>query len=256
MAHQLSTSWRLLALWLGLVTLNTHAETTRSLEADTSRQIKVESEEWANATEADGHGLYWDILRAVFEPKGFEIHTNTSTYKRSVGLLQTGEVDIMVGAYSNEVAGGLYPRWHFDADDVVALTRADNPSRWNGEENLRDKHIAYVRGYALRDYLNVPVIQHEYYQRAQIFELIDDQKVDYYVDARADILAAMKSLNLDPANYKINTVKPLKLYFVFTDSQKGETLKTIFDQRFATLLEDGTVQQLHQKWHWPVNAFN
>jgi len=35
--------------------------------------IRVSSEQWDHATHRDGSGLYWDIIRAVYEPAGIEV---------------------------------------------------------------------------------------------------------------------------------------------------------------------------------------
>jgi len=61
--------------------------------------IKVYSEAWIDSTNKDGTGYYWDILREVFEQSGSTLSINTTTYKRSVGMVQTGEADLMVGAF-------------------------------------------------------------------------------------------------------------------------------------------------------------
>jgi polar amino acid transport system substrate-binding protein len=43
-----------------------------ALAGNSPTEIILASEEWANATNRDGTGLYWDIFRAVYEPVGIK----------------------------------------------------------------------------------------------------------------------------------------------------------------------------------------
>lgn len=229
-----------------LISLNTAAN---------EKTILAESEAWANATERDGKGLYWDILRMVYEPEGMTVQPNTSTYKRSVGLLQDGRIDIMVGAYRNEIANVLYADSHFDADRVVAVMLNKNASRWEGESSLKDKHVAYIKGYELTDYLSVEFYKHEYYDRDQIFSLLNEGKMDYFLDAEADIKDVFAENRWKASDYHLALVKTLNLYFTFPQTERGEKLKQIFDRRFPDLIKDGQLKQAYEKWNWEYFPF-
>ncbi len=214
--------------------------------------IKVQSEAWTNATESDGRGLYWDILREVYEVDGVSVHTQTSTYKRSVGLVQDGLIDIMVGAYADEVKNVVYPKHHFDLDSVAALSLASATSsaEWTGLSSLTNKHVAYMRGYELEKYLDEDFYRHEYYSRDKIFQLIHDGKMDYFIDAEADIRFALQDRGLKEKHYQIQPLKQLKLYFVFSPTEKGAMLAQQFDQRFAKMINNGRLKALYEKHQW------
>ncbi len=92
-------------------------------------KIRAASEEWADYTQADGQGMGWDILRAVFEPEGVKLEIRSVPYTRSIGLVQRGEVDAQVGAYRDETEGLLYPHWHYDVDHIYALGLASSRHR-------------------------------------------------------------------------------------------------------------------------------
>src|SRR5207253_210360 len=116
----------------------------------TPAQIRLASEEWSDYTAADGHGLAWDVLRAVFEPAAVTLQIRTVPYTRSVGLVQRGEVDAWVGSYRDEVGGVLYPRWHYDYDHIYALGLASSPAPTVA--TLGNSRLLWVRGYQYQKY--------------------------------------------------------------------------------------------------------
>ena len=226
-----------------------------SQASDNTRPLHVESEAWENATEADGSGLYWDILRAVYEPEGYRIQHHTSTYMRSSGLIRSQQIDIMVGAYAGELQGVTYPRWHFDEDRVMALALKRHAQPWQGETSLANKHVAYIKGYKIKDYLQTDFETHEFYDRQQVFDLLHQGKLDFFLDAQAEIEVELARDNIQATDYVIHPLKRLKLYFVFTDNPHGQQLSELFDQRFAALLKSGQIKQLFQKWNWDEYPF-
>ena len=212
--------------------------------------IKVQSEELINATGSNGKGYYWDILREVYKTSNSTLEMNTSTYKRAAGLIQKKEIHIMVGAYKDEIPDVIYPSWSFDSEVVSALYIKGTIGSWQGEDSLRDKHVSWIRGYQLQNYIPKTYFAHEPYNREKVFELLASKEIDIFLDAEMDIKLEMDKQNVDPASYEISTVKELKLYFVFSNNDAGELLKEVFDKRFAELIENGRIQQLADKWDW------
>ena len=221
---------------------------------ETPNTITIEAEAWPRASEADGSGMYWDLVRKIYEPEGVKVKIGTSTYTRSIGLMKTGEVDAMLGAYADEIKGALYSKNHFDADVVAALFKKDLVT-WKGESSLKDKHIASIKGYQISDYISVPFKVHEYRDREEIIKLLNDEKVDFFVDAQMDIQEELKKAYVPKNTFKVETVKQLNVYIVFSDNDRGKYLRDMFDRRFRILLSEGEIKRIYEKWNWPVYPF-
>jgi polar amino acid transport system substrate-binding protein len=205
------------------------------------------SEEWTDYTNADGTGLAWDLLRKVYEPAGYKVSTRTEPYIRSVGLVQRGEADLWVGSYKDETRS-LYPRWNFDIDQVYALGLASRPSP---DVNLLGQYkLAWVRGYQYQRYLPNIKRYTEVQRRSGILSMLDLGRADYYIDALDEIQALLRNTSNKSA-YKVTPVIELPLYLGFADSQKGQQLRTIFDQRMDELVPSGQLRELYAKWHQP-----
>ena len=84
-------------------------------------EIILASEEWINATNRDGTGLYWDIFRAIYEPMGIKTKIIFRSYKGSVGLVKNNQADAAVGIYPYEIQGTLFSKFPFVKDYVLAL---------------------------------------------------------------------------------------------------------------------------------------
>ena len=210
--------------------------------------IHLASEDWEEYTAADGHGLGWDVLRAVFEPAGVKLDIRTEPYTRAVGLAQRGEVDACVGAYRDETSDLLYPHWNFDTDHIYALGLASNPPPTL--DTLGSYRLAWVRGYKYQDYL--PNVQrfNEVVRRTGILSMLTHNRADYYIDALTEIDYLVARAR-DPAQFRRTHIAELPLYLCFADNPKARTLMALFDQRMAVLVKSGELKPIFAKWKQP-----
>ena len=212
-------------------------------------QVRVVAEVWPGFTNADGSGISWDILRMVFEPAGVKLQSFSEPYTRSIGLVQRGEADAWVGSYRNEIKQGVvYPRWHYDFDQIVALglSRVPVPSM----DNLSTFRLAWVRGYEYQQYLPNLHRYREVIRRGGILGMLDQGRVDFYLDA-VDEVADILDTASDPAQYRVTPLTTLNLYLGFTDSERGRALAELFDQRMGELVENGSLRPIFQRWQQP-----
>lgn len=211
-------------------------------------EIHLASDLWPEHTEADGSGLGWEILRRVFEPEGIQLKIHIVPYTRSIGLVQRGEADAWVGSYNNEVPGTLYPRWHYDADQVSALSLNSTPVP--SLDTLGGYRLAWIRGYDYQDYL--PNLQHytEIQRRSGILSMLELGHVDFYIDARTEVDDVLDDA-IDRSRYRVTPLMRLPLYLGFADTPRGRRLAGIFDQRMAALVASGELRPLFKRWNQP-----
>jgi len=216
-------------------------------------EIVFASEQWQNATNADGSGLYWDIFRAVYEPAGIKVSFVIRSYAGAVKMVQMNKADALVGSYKDEVEGALFPEQHYDTDVVTALFKKGSVSQWQGEQSLAGKKCSWIKGYAYDEYLSVPVVKNEFDERKDALRILDMSRVDFYLDAQVDMEDALQQGYIDPQKYDMQTVLKLNLYLAFANTPKGTKLKEIFDERFPILLQSGEIKKLFDKWQFNYN---
>ncbi len=223
------------------------------VQADESKKINVASEEWKDAAERDGTGLYWDILRAVFEPEGFSIVPRMSSYDGSVRMVEQKAIDAMVGAYEDEIENAIYPKNYFGVDIVQAVYRKGVIDKWNGLESIKGKRVAWIKGYSYDEYLDEELIKTLKIKRLTskkgLYNGLNGSKLDCFLDAKGDIIDFFKAHPAyNEADYIRNTLLELKLFFVFTNNDRGKQLAQIFDKNFDELLKKGEIKKLYNKY--------
>jgi ABC-type amino acid transport substrate-binding protein len=214
----------------------------------TPSQIHLASEEWNDYTAADGHGLAWDVLRAVFEPAGVMLQLRTVPYTRSVGLVQRGEADAWVGSYRKEVGGVLYPRWHYDKDHIYALGLASNPAPTLA--TLGGYRLAWVRGYQYQNYLPNIHSFNEVQRRTGILPMLLHGRADYYIDALTEIDFVLREAP-NPALFRRTHLAELSVFLGFANTPRSRALLALFDQRMELLVKSGELRPIFERWKQP-----
>ncbi len=210
--------------------------------------VQVVTEAWDDCTNKDGTGLYFDILRAVYEPKGYKLKFTITPYTTSVKKVQDKTADIVVGPYAGEVEGVIYPKWHFSADDVTALILKDQEAGWKGEKGLAGKKVAWIRGYEFDQYLDVKMASTLVDKRENAVNLLMKKRIDVFLDNQYDIAATLEEMKLDPEKFSTRLVKYLDLYMCFARNAKGKELAAIWDSSFEKLVRQGRIKSLFEKW--------
>jgi polar amino acid transport system substrate-binding protein len=213
-------------------------------------EIIMASEEWTNATNRDGTGLYWDIFRAVYEPVGIKTKFIIQSFDGSVILVKKHRVDAAVGIYPEMIQGALFSQYPFVKDYVLVLFQKNRVRQWNGQKTLQDKKVAWIKGYAFDKYLEVPVVKEEFYRRENVLRRLDQNQIDFFMDTRNDMESVLNQGIIEVSLYTVETVLELDRYLVFAENTKGKKLKKIFDHRFPRLVQSGEIEKLFAKWNW------
>lgn len=210
--------------------------------------IVLVSEQWNGYTETDGSGLGWDLMREIFEPAGIKVALRTEPYTRAVGLVQRGEADAWVGAYEHEVEGTLYPKWHYDTDEIYALGLASNPVP--ALKTLGSYRLAWVRGYEYQHYLPNVVHFNEVARRDHILPMLDHARADLYIDARPEVDFILGQAS-EPQRFRTTYLMSIPLFLSFADNARGRFLRDVFDQRMAQLVHSGKLRPIFARWKQP-----
>jgi polar amino acid transport system substrate-binding protein len=213
-------------------------------------EIIFASEERSNATNRDGTGLYWDIFRAVYSSMGIKTKIIIQSYNGSVSLVKQQKADAAVGIYPDSIRGAVFSRYPFVKDYVLVLFKKDKFRQWDGQQTLKNKRVAWMKGYAYDEYLEVPVIKKEFYTREGILRRLDRDQIDFFMDTRNDVESVLNKGIIDVTRCTVETVLELERYLVFANNDRGKELKKIFDFRFPYLVKTGEIERLYDKWNW------
>jgi len=202
-------------------------------------EVKFISGTWADFTNADGSGIYWNIIDNVFDDN-FDITKTTSIWARAVRAFEQQQVDVLVGAYRKEVLSDvIYSSFHIDYEyPLYAFAR--------NKETLQRFKKQDTSITACLDSGSSLIKHIEFLSKDKIIEtslaqcevLIKSNKVDIIIEY--DYNLGQKVLTLPKALLIENS----PLFLVFHDSPKGHFLKSYFDKNIVKLARENILKNI------------
>lgn len=222
--------------------------------AEEVTDIDLVCAEWPGYTNSDGTGVYWEIIKRVYQPIGIDVHTQTVPWKRAQYSVKNGKKDAYVGDYfdpSKDRKEFLYPKEHLSIEEPVVVVFSNRHTlEWKakGKSMLTGMRVAWVRGYGFEDNLldGIALEHKDVNHPAQAILLLKKGRVDAVVDYRSNIMDALAD---DADSYTLSLLeKGQKLYLVFANTQKSVYLAALFDRRIREMRASGDVSEIYKQY--------
>ncbi|NOI77204.1 transporter substrate-binding domain-containing protein [Vibrio coralliilyticus] len=216
--------------------------------ASDSKRIKIVSQEWLGYTNSDGTGLYWDIVKAVFQPLNVPLTLEVLPWKRAKHLVRKQEASAYLGDYFYPNADAfLYPQWHLSVEEDVIVVFARGSLDWEEQQlsSLVNKKVAWVRGYGFeKGFLkDIPLELVEVDSAEQGMKLLKKGRVSALIDYPSS-MASSELLATDAFVTEV-AKKGEKLYVVFSNTESSNTLIEMFDTHMPQLIKSGELKQIY-----------
>ena len=214
------------------------------LAKDVSQTIKVASFEWPNKTQADGGGAYLDLLRAVYEPHGYQIQPVIMPIREIHLALLAGEVDIMLADWaqkhlSDDEWGDVSlihtPYYPIDTEYVVALFPVGTSESYEDTLKRKSSQIAWVQGYGYEHYLDL--LGHSFSEvpdNVTGLKLLMNSKLDVFIDDLDDVRISLRDMGLDQTSITREIIYIRNLYPVF--HRDNSKIIQLYDQEVAKMI--------------------
>jgi polar amino acid transport system substrate-binding protein len=213
--------------------------------------LVVATPAWPGLANPDGTGLYFDLLREVYRPRGFRVVHRIVPWKRAKKMLLHHRADLVPAAYLTPGRKQwLYPRYPLDVDQVLAVRRA-NGAPWRGQESLRDRKVVWPTGYNFQNYLDVPVAWSEIASPEQGWAMVAKGRADYYLDIAAEIQPFLQGARPRPVGLAAAPVAQVRTYLRLAAGPRSRRLAAIYDRAFPRLKGSGRLRELFDKWGVP-----
>ncbi len=210
-----------------------------------AKEIIIASESWAGATNRDGTGLYWDVVRKVYEPLGYTIVTKHGSYAQTADMVRLGQADIFLGSYLDQKEFALYPKYYFDEDVNIAIFRKDIIEKWKGKQSLKGLRTGWIRGYDYDKYLGIDVNKEEVSSRPNGLKLLKSERLDVFIDDRENVEPYLSKAEIESDEYAKKVILELKIYPAFVKSKFGEKLREEWDKQMKVLIETEEFKELY-----------
>lgn len=206
------------------------------------------SEHFQDATNPDGSGLYWELIRKVYGEDSIKLDYELVPYQRAVMATRNKRADFWVASYQNEQEFAIYPRYAFDVDDVSALYQKNRLDGKLNIQSLTQNRVAWIRGYAYDKYLHVPMQKILINKRESVPKMLQSGRIDFFLDDQSEMEIAFSRQQLESAKLTHSPLFQLKLYLAFQNSERGKKLAEIWDRNFLKLHQDGRLKKLYDRY--------
>ena len=221
--------------------------------------IRLITSEWPGYTNADGTGLYFDVLKAVYEPEGIQMTFELVPWKRAQALVKK-TADAIVGETMLPDEDYLYPQWPIDVEEVTVMFKKRAGVEWKGEFSLEKKTVSWIRGYDFQMYIqaNMNILEVDNLQSGLL--MLEAGRIDFLIDYEDLIAEEVESIrktvnpDFDLEQYQMEPLRlGAKVYVAFVNSARGKRLVEIFDRRMKQLYESGVLDAMYKnftQWHY------
>ncbi len=221
--------------------------------ASNVKEIFVVSENWENLSNKDESGLYFDIVRKVYEPVGIDVKIKIYPYNRSSMMVEKKKADMWLASFLDEEDYAIYPKYHFDQDVVTAMFKKSKFPNFNGLQSLKNKNVCWIRGYSYDQYIDIPMKKHERNDRKSILMSLDSDRFDIFLDDEEDMKVEINKIKFNLSTYNLVHILNLKLYPAFRNDEKGQILREIWDREIKKYIEDGSLKKLFTNYKYEKN---
>lgn len=208
---------------------------------------------WQGFTSADGQGLYHDLLRAIYEPRGKTVRHLEVPAKRGRVMVREGTVDIYT-CLPHAGSGLQLATEPMYEGEFHAIFRKSAFPHWDGATSMSNKRVAWRLGYYSALDFSVPVQPSETYSGVEALERVVRGGADFYVDDLNLIRESMQALPLalDQSEFRVESVGFRQYFPAFSDTPRGRELREIFEHGMRSLASQGRLAPIYEKWNLPM----
>ena len=235
-----------------------HASTNcDNINYNNVEKINIVSPELEGGANNDGSGIYFELIKLIYNPVGIIVKTSTAPFNRVNMLLTKNKIDASISFYSSEVASanGLNyyktPKRPINTERLTAIFK-NNSSKWIFPDSLAGKRVAWMDGYNFDKGIPVDYEYQRISDQLQGLKLLQRGRIDYYLDNEYDIKRTIKKYNFDEKQYTMQLILENQLFVAFSKKPKSNQIMDLFDCRMDELRESGELEKLYYKWDIPM----
>ena len=212
------------------------------------QQILMICDNWEGTCNKNGTGVYFDIIRAVYEPLGIKINYQIAPFKRGLKMIENNEADTLASAFKTPEREALYtyPKIRF-MNEYTVLLKLKNMSP--EDTNSPYSKLCMLRGFDYKSLIQPNTTIIEVDKTVQGIKMVLAKRCDAFMNAFYNSYMAIYQLKLE--DYKVDltqfemqhlTTEPI--YLIFPKTAKGKQLAALYDDRLPVIYKQGTISRI------------
>lgn len=227
----------------------------RAEEAPGRQVIHIATPEWEGQTNADGTGLFFDIVKHVFEPENITIDYRFVPWSRAQKLVSSAQADAMLCVWEEHAReeGQLIPEYPMYVEYTATLMPCEAAASFKGIESLNSLRALWLRGYDYHLFSFLKPIRfslwHEVDTPEEAWPLLDAGRYDVYIDALIDIEHYLEHTPALKNRFCMKLLWGENAYMAFSPTDKSRKLISIYNTRIKELYNSGELKTIYDNWH-------
>ncbi len=217
------------------------------------KAIRIATPSWEGQTNRDGTGLFFEIVRKVYEPAGIKMEHKIVPWKRAEKMVISSRADAMLCVASQNIGNQLAPKYPMYVDYTACVFKKNEIKEWKGLETLNGKTTVWLRGYDFHKNPHMKEVKLKKWYEIdgcdQAWSMMGKTRADVYIDAFVVIQSYTKANKIDMSSYQMETLWGENMYMAFANSERSKKLIEVYDKRIIELLRSGELKRLFEKWN-------
>jgi len=214
-----------------------------------TKEINLVGEYIPGATNSDGTGFQFELVKAIFEPLGYQVNINVYPYKRALIRVEAGQDDMMVGMIKQQNMSLAFSQVPHEADKILAIFIKKNNETWQGVKSLKNKKLvmlsSIIENVKKNPYVNKNQMI-EVSKPAQALKMLRHNRADFIIMTESEY--NLNYTAISPLSLSSKPIGYLEIYAAFTDSVKAKKIKTIWDDHFLPYFNSKAAKAMYKRW--------
>lgn len=220
-------------------------------------KIEIITPQWEGQTNEDGTGLFFEIIRRVYDPMGIKVVYRFAPWKRCQTTVTSKDADAMLCVWQIDAQreNQIIPHYPMYVEVTAVIFKRVSIPSWQGIHSMDLKRAVWLRGYDYHTYEPLRNIRfskwHEVDSYENAWRQLNLDRFDVYLEALIDLEQYIKQNAIDTGLYSKEILGSEKAYISFSNSETSRELIRIFDGQILGLFRSGELEKIYQKWDQP-----
>jgi len=211
-----------------------------AFSAERPARLVIGADEWIDYTNKDGSGVYFEILKKIFNNNTLVF--KTAPFEQTVKHFAEGQLDAVVGVYREDVNRAFFPQWFLDTEYPILAFYDPKQTTVTQASDFVSLSTGWLRGYRFNRFLSSSKHQLLVDDLDTGFTLLSQHKIDAFLDYAYNLTAK------EQLRYQTYEIMPARhIYVAFQHNHNGYLLTKQFNQQMQILRDSGELQHLYGK---------
>lgn len=216
-----------------------------------TQQLNLVGEYIPDITNNDGSGYQFEMVRAIFEPLGYQVNIKVYPYRRALKKVASGQADMMIGMIRHSNIPVIFSHTPHETDKILAVYLKEDNIDWQGISTLKNKKLVMLQAMDEDAKARLPILNEQVSVVStpiQAFKMLKYRRADFIIMTEAEYIINYKKTANSSSNLTSQPIGFIEIHAAFPDSPSGQKFKSIWDENFLSYLTSEPAKVMFDRW--------